>query len=47
MGDAGLGIITIFYTFIGGGARFVFAWDADIAGVDALAADIKASVAPR
>jgi threonine aldolase len=31
-----------FYTFIGGGARFMFAWDADIAAVDALAADIKA-----
>jgi threonine aldolase len=31
-----------FYTFIGGGARFMFAWDADVAAVDALAADIKA-----
>ncbi|KXV67416.1 threonine aldolase [Acetobacter malorum] len=30
-----------FYTFIGGGARFMFAWDADLAQVDALAADIK------
>jgi len=29
-----------FYTFIGGGARFMFAWDADPARVDALAADI-------
>lgn len=32
-----------FYTFIGGGARFMFAWDADPARVDALAADIVAS----
>jgi threonine aldolase len=31
-----------FYTFIGDGARFMFAWDADVAGVDALAADIAA-----
>jgi threonine aldolase len=31
-----------FYTFIGGGARFMFAWDADIAAIDALATDIKA-----
>ena len=30
-----------FYTFIGGGARFMFAWDADVARVDALAADIR------
>ncbi|GFE92488.1 threonine aldolase family protein [Acetobacter persici] len=30
-----------FYTFIGGGARFMFAWDADLKQVDALAADIK------
>jgi threonine aldolase len=29
-----------FYTFIGGGARFMFAWDADVARVDALAGDI-------
>jgi threonine aldolase len=29
-----------FYTFIGGAARFMFAWDADPAQVDALAADI-------
>jgi threonine aldolase len=29
-----------FYTFIGGGARFMFAWDADLARVDALAADL-------
>jgi threonine aldolase len=31
-----------FYTFIGGGARFMFAWDADPARVDALARDIRA-----
>ena len=31
-----------FYTFIGGGARFMFAWDADPARVDALASDIRA-----
>jgi threonine aldolase len=31
-----------FYTFIGGGGRFMFAWDADPARVDALAADIIA-----
>ncbi len=31
-----------FYTFIGGGARFMFAWDADVARVDQLAADIRA-----
>ena len=31
-----------FYTFIGGGARFMFAWDAAPARVDALAADIRA-----
>jgi len=30
-----------FYTFIGGGARFMFAWDADVARVDALAQDIR------
>jgi threonine aldolase len=29
-----------FYTFIGGAARFMFAWDADPAEVDALARDI-------
>jgi threonine aldolase len=29
-----------FYTFIGGGARFMFAWDADPQRVDQLAADI-------
>jgi threonine aldolase len=31
-----------FYTFIGGSARFMFAWDADPARVDALAEDIRA-----
>jgi threonine aldolase len=30
-----------FYTFIGGGARFMFAWDADIGRVDQLAGDIR------
>ena len=30
-----------FYTFIGGGARFMFAWDSDPARVDELAADIR------
>lgn len=30
-----------FYAFIGGGARFMFAWDAQIAEVDRLAADIR------
>ncbi|WP_043879197.1 threonine aldolase family protein [Azorhizobium caulinodans] len=34
-----------FYTFIGGGARFMFAWDADLARVDQLAADIRAIAA--
>lgn len=32
-----------FYTFIGGGARFMFAWDADPLEVDRLAADIRRS----
>jgi threonine aldolase len=30
-----------FYTFIGGAARFMFAWDSDPARVDALARDLK------
>jgi threonine aldolase len=30
-----------FYTFIGGGARFMFAWDSDPARVDALVRDIR------
>lgn len=33
-----------FYTFIGGGARFMFAWDADPSRVDELAEDIRAAV---
>ncbi|MCQ9155120.1 threonine aldolase family protein [Acidomonas methanolica] len=32
----------VFYEFIGGAARFMFAWDAEVARVDALAADIAA-----
>ncbi|WP_237155512.1 threonine aldolase family protein [Oryzibacter oryziterrae] len=32
-----------FYTFIGGGARFMFAWDTDLARVDQLIADIRAA----
>ncbi len=31
-----------FYTFIGGGARFMFAWDADPARVEQLGNDIAA-----
>lgn len=30
-----------FYTFIGGGARFMFAWDADFARIDQLIADLR------
>ncbi|GAA4477114.1 threonine aldolase family protein [Gluconacetobacter asukensis] len=30
-----------FYTFIGGSARFMFAWDSEIARIDALAADLR------
>jgi threonine aldolase len=30
-----------FYTFIGGGARFMFAWDTDLARVDQLVQDIR------
>jgi threonine aldolase len=30
-----------FYTFIGGSARFMFAWDTDLARVDQLATDIR------
>jgi threonine aldolase len=30
-----------FYTFIGGGARFMFAWDAAPPRVDELAADLR------
>ncbi len=32
----------LFHTFIGGGARLMFAWDADPTRVDALAHDIRA-----
>jgi threonine aldolase len=34
-----------FYTFIGGGARFMFAWDAKPARVDELASDIRRAAA--
>jgi threonine aldolase len=30
-----------FYTFIGGAARFMFAWDADLARIDELCRDLK------
>ena len=30
-----------FYTFIGGAARFMFAWDTDPARIDALCRDLK------
>jgi threonine aldolase len=30
-----------FYTFIGGAARFMFAWDSDLARVDSFARDVK------
>ena len=30
-----------FYTFIGGAARFMFAWDADLKRIDELAADLR------
>jgi threonine aldolase len=30
-----------FYTFIGGAARIMFAWDADLKRVDALLADLE------
>jgi len=33
-----------FYTFIGGGARFMFAWDAQADQVDALVRDIRLAV---
>ena len=36
-----------FYTFIGGGARFMFSWDADMQRVEQLAADIKAIALAR
>jgi threonine aldolase len=31
-----------FYTFIGGAARFMFAWDADLKRIDELVRDIRA-----
>jgi threonine aldolase len=34
-----------FYTFIGGAARFMFSWDADLARVDALVRDLRESAA--
>ena len=34
-----------FYTFIGGAARFMFSWDADLARVDALCADLRVCAA--
>jgi threonine aldolase len=36
-----------FYTFIGGGARFMFSWDAETERVDRLGADIRAIVAEK
>ena len=36
-----------FYTFIGGGARFMFAWDADPARVEALIRDLRAVARDR
>jgi len=31
-----------FYTFIGGAARIMFAWDSDLKRIDALLADLEA-----
>ncbi len=36
-----------FYTFIGGAARFMFAWDTSLARVDALVADLRACASVR
>ncbi|WP_232628937.1 threonine aldolase family protein [Methylobacterium sp. Leaf118] len=36
----------LFYSFIGGAARFMFAWDSDPARVEALARDIRACALP-
>ena len=38
-----------FYTFIGGAARFMFAWESDLKRIDELARDLKvcAAVASR
>jgi threonine aldolase len=45
MPDAGMAALRDrgweFYTFIGGGARFMFAWDAAPRRVDELAADLR------
>jgi threonine aldolase len=45
MPDAGIAALRDrgwqFYTFIGGGARFMFAWDAAPQRVDELAADLR------
>jgi threonine aldolase len=30
-----------FYTFIGGAARFMFAWDSDLKRLEELAADLR------
>lgn len=34
-----------FYTFIGGAARFMFAWDSELSRIDELVADLRASAA--
>jgi threonine aldolase len=34
-----------FYTFIGGAARFMFAWDSQPARIDALTRDLRACAA--
>jgi threonine aldolase len=39
------GLGWLFYTFIGGAARFMFAWDTDIARVDELVRDLKVCAA--
>jgi threonine aldolase len=36
-----------FYTFIGGAARIMFAWDTDLARVDSLLHDLKESALPE
>jgi threonine aldolase len=33
-----------FYTFIGGAARFMFAWDSDLARIDELLGDLRKCV---
>jgi len=32
-----------FYTFIGGAARFMFAWDSELSRIDELVSDLRAS----